>query len=90
MGTDEGTATSGIDPMGDAYAMGRSEAETERLIRQSGLYAPFTRRLFEQAGLRPGMRVLVVARARATWHSSPPRWSVPRSPMWGSTTTPRC
>ena len=45
---------------GDAYAMGRSEAETERLIRQSGLYAPFTRRLFEQAGLGQGMRVLDV------------------------------
>src|SRR4051794_27971793 len=62
MGADEGTTTSGTDQAvgqaGDAYAMGRSEAETERLIRQSGLYAPFTRRLFEQAGLRPGMRVL--------------------------------
>jgi SAM-dependent methyltransferase len=45
---------------GDAYAMGRSEAETERLIRQSGLYAPFTRRLFEQVGLGQGMRVLDV------------------------------
>lgn len=40
--------------------MGRSEAETERLIRQSGLYAPFTRRLLEQAGLGRGMRVLDV------------------------------
>jgi SAM-dependent methyltransferase len=45
---------------GDAYAMGRSEAETERLIRQSGFYAPFTRRMFERAGLGPGMRVLDV------------------------------
>ena len=44
----------------DAYAMGRSEAETERLIRQSGFYAPFTWRLFEQVGLGPGMRVLDV------------------------------
>ena len=44
----------------DAYAMGRSEAETERLIRQSGFYAPFTWRLFEQAGLGAGMRVLDV------------------------------
>jgi ubiquinone/menaquinone biosynthesis C-methylase UbiE len=45
---------------GDVYAMGRSVAETERLIRQSGFYAPFTQRLLEQAGLRPGMRVLDV------------------------------
>jgi SAM-dependent methyltransferase len=44
----------------DAYAMGRSEVETERLIRQSGFYAPFTWRLFEQAGLGRGMRVLDV------------------------------
>ena len=49
-----------VGTWGDAYAMGRSEAETERLIRQSGLYAPFTWRLFEQAGLGPGMRVLDV------------------------------
>jgi SAM-dependent methyltransferase len=41
-----------------AYARGRSESETQRLIRQSGFYAPFTRRLFERAGLGPGMRVL--------------------------------
>jgi SAM-dependent methyltransferase len=40
--------------------MGRGEAETERLIRQSGFYAPFTRRLFERAGLGPGMMVLDV------------------------------
>lgn len=43
-----------------AYAMGTTEAETERLIRQSGFYAPFTRRLFKEAGVRPGMRVLDV------------------------------
>ena len=64
MGADEDATTSGTDPAvgsaGDSYAMGRSEAETERLIRQSGLYAPFTRRLFERAGLGPGMRVLDV------------------------------
>jgi ubiquinone/menaquinone biosynthesis C-methylase UbiE len=64
MGADEGTMMGGTDPAvgpaSDSYAMGRSEAETERLIRQSGLYAPFTRRLFERAGLGPGMRVLDV------------------------------
>jgi SAM-dependent methyltransferase len=63
MTVDEG-ATSGTGPIvgtaEEVYAMGRSEAETERLIRQSGFYAPFTRRLFEQAGLGPGMRVLDV------------------------------
>ena len=63
MSVDQGT-TSGTDPAvgtaGNSYAMGKTEAETERLIRQSGFYAPFTQRLFEEAGLRPGMRVLDV------------------------------
>jgi ubiquinone/menaquinone biosynthesis C-methylase UbiE len=63
VGVDEGTSSgtdSAVGTAGYAYAMGRTEAETERLIRQSGLYAPFTRRLFERAGLGPGMRVLDV------------------------------
>lgn len=43
---------------GDGYVMGRSRHETERLQKQGLLYNPSTRHLFEQAGLRPGMRVL--------------------------------
>jgi ubiquinone/menaquinone biosynthesis C-methylase UbiE len=42
----------------DTYPMGRSKAETERLIEQAGLFALPLRRLFEDAGLAPGMRVL--------------------------------
>ena len=61
MSIDEGVPTE-AEPTagraGDAYAMGRTQAETERLVRQSGFYAPFTWRLFEQAGLGPGMWVL--------------------------------
>ena len=63
MGVDEDTSrgTEGaVGTASEAYAMGRTEAETERLIRQSGFYAPFTRRLFERAGLGPGMMVLDV------------------------------
>lgn len=63
MGADEGTSSGTEGAVGtasEAYAMGRTEAETERLIRQSGFYAPFTRRLFERAGLGPGMMVLDV------------------------------
>jgi ubiquinone/menaquinone biosynthesis C-methylase UbiE len=63
VGVDEGTSSgtdSAVGTAGYAYAMGTTEAETERHIRQSGLYAPFTRRLFERAGLGPGMRVLDV------------------------------
>jgi SAM-dependent methyltransferase len=40
------------------YLLGRSESETDRLIYQADFQAPFTRRLFEEAGIRPGMRVL--------------------------------
>jgi SAM-dependent methyltransferase len=63
VGVDEGTSrgTEGAEgTAGYSYAMGRGEAETERLIRQSGFYAPFTRRLFERAGLGPGMMILDV------------------------------
>jgi len=42
------------------YMMGRSEAETRRLIAQGRLYGPFTRRLLEDAGVEEGMRVLDV------------------------------
>jgi SAM-dependent methyltransferase len=42
------------------YALGHSEQELERLSHQGQVFAPFTRQLFEQAGVRPGMRVLDV------------------------------
>src|SRR4051794_24504623 len=42
----------------DDYALGHSPAELERLHAQASLLDPFTRRLFRDAGLRPGMRVL--------------------------------
>jgi hypothetical protein len=45
---------------GDTYVLGRSEAETRRLIRQSRFHNPFTRRLLEEAGLSEGMKVLDV------------------------------
>jgi ubiquinone/menaquinone biosynthesis C-methylase UbiE len=38
--------------------MGRTDAETQRLITQSRLYNASTRRLFEDAGVRRGMKVL--------------------------------
>lgn len=42
------------------YALGHSEDELTRLSQQAQAYAPFTRTLFEQAGIRPGMRILDV------------------------------
>ncbi|MGH3088043.1 MAG: class I SAM-dependent methyltransferase [Rubrobacteraceae bacterium] len=43
-----------------AYVMGRSAEETIRLQKQSLLYDPSTRRLFEEAGITTGMKVLDV------------------------------
>src|SRR5713101_10149597 len=40
------------------YALGYTDAEQERLIRQAALIAPYTERLFREAGIEPGHRVL--------------------------------
>jgi len=42
------------------YAMGRTESETARLIRQAEELREFTRRFYHSAGIQPGMRVLDV------------------------------
>jgi SAM-dependent methyltransferase len=44
----------------DSYALGRSEAETRRLIVQHQLYGPFTRQFLTAAGVTAGMKVLDV------------------------------
>ncbi len=40
------------------YALGNTDAEHQRLIRQAALFAPLTERLFREAGIGPGHRVL--------------------------------
>ena len=40
------------------YLLGSTDAEHQRLIRQSEILNPFTERLFHDAGLGPGQRVL--------------------------------
>ena len=42
------------------YALGHSEQELQRLSRQGQAFGPFTRQLFEEAGIGQGMRVLDV------------------------------
>ncbi len=42
------------------YALGHSSRELDRLSFQGAVCAPFTRQLFAQAGIGPGMRVLDV------------------------------
>src|SRR5207302_5317690 len=40
------------------YALGSTKAEHERLVRQAKRYEPITERLFREAGVRAGQRVL--------------------------------
>src|SRR5215469_14182330 len=40
------------------YVLGYTDAEQERLIRQAAIIAPITERLFREAGIGPGQRVL--------------------------------
>jgi len=54
------TTTETAGPKQPTYLMGRSEAETRRLVAQHRLYGPFTRRLLEDAGIERGMKVLDV------------------------------
>jgi len=42
------------------YALGHSDQELQRLSRQSQIFGHFTRQLFEEAGISPGMRILDV------------------------------
>lgn len=42
----------------DGYPLGRSDAETHRLIAQNQLYGPLTRQFLTGAGITAGMRVL--------------------------------
>jgi hypothetical protein len=42
------------------YLLGTTDAKHERLQRQAARLAPFTERLFRDAGIRPGQRVLDV------------------------------
>jgi hypothetical protein len=41
-----------------SYALGYTEAENDRLIRQSARIGPITERLLREAGIRPGQRVV--------------------------------
>src|SRR5215467_2192805 len=43
---------------GSSYALGYSQAERDRLIRQAAQLAPLTERFFRDAGIGPGHRVL--------------------------------
>lgn len=57
MKTDHSAGTAAIE---DTYVLGRSEAETGRLVRQAQIYGPLTRQFFTAAGITTGMKVLDV------------------------------
>ena len=42
------------------YVLGASASERERLAQQADVFNPLTERIFRQAGIQPGMRVLDV------------------------------
>jgi ubiquinone/menaquinone biosynthesis C-methylase UbiE len=50
---------SAVDPS-DSYALGRSTAETRRLMRQAQIYGPITRQFLASAGIGTSMKVLDV------------------------------
>ena len=50
----------GAQPGDPKYGLGHTDRELERLQTQAGTLEPFTRRLFLDAGVEPGMRVLDV------------------------------
>jgi ubiquinone/menaquinone biosynthesis C-methylase UbiE len=46
------------DPAAQQYALGNTEAEHTRLMRQAAQFDPVTERLFREAGIGPGQRVI--------------------------------
>jgi ubiquinone/menaquinone biosynthesis C-methylase UbiE len=50
---------SAVEPS-DSYALGRTMAETRRLMRQAQIYGPITRQFLVSAGIGTGMKVLDV------------------------------
>lgn len=57
--SEEATTIKKFDVQGD-YILGNSAAETDRLVAQAAIIQPITQRLLNEAGLKPGMRVLDV------------------------------
>ena len=52
------TANVTTENSNSAYALGYTNSEHECLIRQGARIAPYTERLFREAGIGPGQRVL--------------------------------
>ena len=56
-----GVSTMPSSTPNSSYLLGDTSAEHDRLIRQSAVLEPFTERLFREAGIGPGQRVLDIS-----------------------------
>jgi cyclopropane fatty-acyl-phospholipid synthase-like methyltransferase len=56
-----------MSTMHEQYALGRSPQEYARLARQAEILKPMTRRVFAEAGIAPGMRVLDLGSGAGGW-----------------------
>jgi hypothetical protein len=90
------TVTKVIGCSASEYALGYSDAEHERLIRQAALIAPITERLFREAGIGSGQRVFELGSrdgGRCYARGPTPRYSIHcriRSWLRGSVCTGTC
>ena len=60
------------------YALGNTDAEHQRLIRQAAYLAPITEQLFREAGIGRGSESSTSAPAPETWPCWRPGWLVLR------------
>ena len=70
------------------YALGYTNSEHERLIRQATQIAPYTERLFREAGIGPGQRVLDLGSGVGDVSMLLARIVGPRAKSWASSATP--
>jgi len=69
------------------YVLGSTEAEQERLIRQAAWLSAHTERLFREAGIGPGQRVLDLGSGVGDVSLIPPGSLVLQEKLWVSSVT---
>ena len=69
------------------YLFGQSAGDAEGLRLQARMFAPYTVRFLQDAGISPGMKVRDVGTGAATWRCWRPAWPAGRGPSSGSIST---
>ena len=69
------------------YLFGQSAEEAERLRLQARMFAPYTARFLQDAGISPGMKVLDVGTGAGDVALLAAGWSAGRGPSSGSIST---